>query len=92
MDVENQEWSRKTFKYPRQWEGFGWHLRSNGLIHTGELMVFQRSLEEAKPFCVCYYDFNKERSRKVEIRGVETDELQGSRLCYPGYVENIRFL
>ncbi|CAG7881119.1 unnamed protein product [Brassica rapa] len=91
-NVENQEWSRKTFKYPRQWEGFGWHLRSNGLIHTGELMVFQRSLEEAKPFCVYYYDFNKERSRKVEIRGVETDELQGSRLCYPGYVENIRFL
>ncbi|WZZ40595.1 hypothetical protein YC2023_036854 [Brassica napus] len=91
-DVENQEWSRKTFKYPRQWKGFECHLGSNGVVHTGELMVFQRSLKEAKPFCVYYYDFNIDRSRKVEIQGVETDELLGSRLCYPGYVENIRFL
>ncbi|KAJ4867316.1 F-box family protein [Raphanus sativus] len=90
-DIEKQQWSSMKFSYPRE---LGNHLVSNGVIHTGELMVFQRSLKEAdiEPFCVYYYDFNKESSRKVEIQGVETDEKRGTRLCYPGYIENIRFL
>ncbi|CAH8383677.1 unnamed protein product [Eruca vesicaria subsp. sativa] len=90
-DFEKQEWSRKTFKYPCEWKRF--RLESKGLIHTGELMVFRRSPYKTKPFCAYYYDFNKESARKVDqIGGVETEEPPETRLCYPGYVENIRFL
>ncbi|KAF8113869.1 hypothetical protein N665_0045s0107 [Sinapis alba] len=88
-DVEKQEWSRNTFRYPCEWKGFGCHLESKVVIHTGELMMFQPSLKEA---CVYYYDFNKENSRKVAIQGVETDELLGTMLYYPGFVDNTRFL
>ncbi|KAL0801209.1 hypothetical protein Bca101_056385 [Brassica carinata] len=103
-DEEKQEWSSMRFTLSSTWlDLFGWDcLRSTGVIHTGELVVFNPLLESSKPFYVCFYDFNKQSIRKVEIRGmVDGDfrrihgigELFGvEMLCFPGHIENIRFL
>lgn len=91
-NVVKPEWSSVTFKYPCELRGYQFQLECKGVIHTGELMGFRRSLKEAKQFCVFYYYFNKESSRKVEIQVMETDQINERMLCYPGYVEDIRFL
>nr|VDD63757.1 unnamed protein product [Brassica oleracea] len=70
-DAEKQEWSSMTCDLPSTWEDLlGFYVRSKGVSHTGELMVFYPGVEPSKPFYVCYYDFNKMRIRKVEIRGM----------------------
>ncbi|KAF8080346.1 hypothetical protein N665_0952s0005 [Sinapis alba] len=97
-DGEKQEWSRMTC-IPCTWPG---HLKSKGVIHTGELMLFNPRFYSSKPFYICYYDFNKKSIRKAEIRGLMMDgdfrrihgigEPTGEKLCFPGHIENIRFL
>ncbi|XP_048608096.1 F-box protein At1g30790-like [Brassica napus] len=98
-DVEKQEWSSMMFVLPSKWEDLPeTDVVSKGLIHTGELMVFIPWLESSKPFYpfyVCYYDFYKESTRKFEIRGMKDVDLRrinGQMFCYPGHIENIRFL
>ncbi|KAF8092789.1 hypothetical protein N665_0401s0036 [Sinapis alba] len=97
-DVEKQEWSRMAC-IPCTWPG---HVKSKGVIHTGELMLFNPWFYSSKPFYICYYDFNKKSIRKAEIRGLMMDgdsrrihgigETTGEKLCFPGHIENIRFL
>nr|VDD01525.1 unnamed protein product [Brassica rapa] len=70
-DAEKQEWSSMTCDLPSTWEDLlGFYVRSKGVSHTGELMVFYPGVKPPKPFYVCYYDFNKMSIRKVEIQGM----------------------
>ncbi|CAH2072140.1 unnamed protein product [Thlaspi arvense] len=63
-DAEKQEWSSMAFALPSEWESlYGAYGITvyRGVFYTGEreLMVFYPWLESSKPFCVCYYDFNR---------------------------------
>ncbi|WZZ68278.1 hypothetical protein YC2023_079648 [Brassica napus] len=70
-DAEKQEWSSMTCDLPSTWKDLlGFYVRSKGVSHTGELMVFYPGVKPPKPFSVCYYDFNKMSIRKVEIQGM----------------------
>lgn len=101
-DAEKHEWSNMTCALASAWSDLlGDYVRSKGEIHTGELMVVDPRLRSSKPFSVCFYDFIRESIRKVEVQGIVDDEFRrvhgiGMRtremLCFPGYVENIRFL
>ncbi|CAL9231212.1 unnamed protein product [Arabidopsis halleri] len=101
-DAEKHKWSEMACPLAFEWSDLlGDHITSNGEIHTGELMVVNPGLRSSKPFSVCYYDFNRESIRKVEVKGIGDDEFRrvhgiGKRtremLCFPGYVENIKFL
>ncbi|KAG2333513.1 hypothetical protein Bca4012_016888 [Brassica carinata] len=97
-DAEREEWSSMKCALPPQWEDLlGGYQVSKGVIHTGELMVFNPWLESSMPFYVCYYDFNKKSTREVEIRGIKDCDFRrfhwiDEMLCYPGHVENIRFV
>ncbi|KAG2332132.1 hypothetical protein Bca52824_003312 [Brassica carinata] len=66
-DVEKQEWSSATFKYPYEWKGFGCHLESNGVIHTGELMHMYSAMIR---------QFHKEETRQGQMRFVMMEEIQ----------------
>ncbi|KAH0931855.1 hypothetical protein HID58_008972 [Brassica napus] len=97
-DAEKQEWSSMTCVLPSKLENLReTHLMSRGVIHTGELMVFGRLLDSSKPYYIYYYDFNKRIIRKVEIRGMKDGDfrrINGTSwmICYPGHIENIKFL
>ncbi|KAJ4870809.1 F-box family protein [Raphanus sativus] len=66
-DAEKQKWSSMTCALPTKWEDLtAVHIVSIGVIHTGELVVFNPAFQSSKPFYVCYNDFNKESTRKVE--------------------------
>ncbi|XP_013629717.1 PREDICTED: F-box protein At1g30790-like [Brassica oleracea var. oleracea] len=97
-DAEKQEWSSMTCVLPSQWKYLtASHLMSEGVIRTGELVVFSVLLDSSKPFYVCYYDFNKKIIRKVEILGMKDGDFRGIHgtswmSCFPGHIENIRFL
>ncbi|EFH50346.1 hypothetical protein ARALYDRAFT_910271 [Arabidopsis lyrata subsp. lyrata] len=103
-DAKKHKWSEMACPLAFEWSDLlGDRVTSNGEIHTGELMVVNPGLRSSKPFSVCYYDFNRERIRirKVEVEGIADDEFRrfhgiGKRtremLCFPGYVENIKFL
>ncbi|CAN7005874.1 hypothetical protein IGI04_009629 [Brassica rapa subsp. trilocularis] len=100
-DAEKQEWSSMKCVLPSKWEDLReTHLMCRGVIHTGELMVDSGLLDSSKPFYVCYYDFNKKIIRKVEILGMKDGDfrhIHGTKywiwmLCFPGHIENIRFL
>ncbi|CAH8333401.1 unnamed protein product [Eruca vesicaria subsp. sativa] len=100
-DAERQEWSSMKCGLPSMREYLlGDFVMTQGMNHTGELMVFNPLFESSKPFYVCYYDFNKESTRKVEIRGLKDGDFRRihrtdddhQMLCYPGHIENIRFL
>ncbi|CAH8313133.1 unnamed protein product [Eruca vesicaria subsp. sativa] len=94
-DAGKQEWSRMKFVLPYQWEDVFSPTLSRVVIHGGELMVFDPCLQSSEPFYVWCCDLNKKSIRKVEIRGL-TDghfrRITGEMLCYPGHIENIRFL
>lgn len=97
-DAERQEWSSIKCALASMCEYLlGVYVMTHGVNPTGELMVFNPAFKSCKPFYVCYYDFNKESTRKVEIRGLKDGDFRRSRgtdkmLCYPGLIENIRFL
>ncbi|KAL0801207.1 hypothetical protein Bca101_056383 [Brassica carinata] len=100
-DAEKQEWSSMRCDLPSTWKDLlGCYVRSKGVSHTGELMVFYPELEPSKQFYVCYYDFNKKSIRKVEIRGMVDGDFRRihgigqltdmSILYFTGHIENIR--
>ncbi|CAH8346694.1 unnamed protein product [Eruca vesicaria subsp. sativa] len=105
-DAEKQEWSSMRCDLSSTWHDLlGDCVMFKGVIHTGELVVFnpfiRHWLESSKSLYVCYYDFNKQSTRKVEIqRMVADDDLRRiygiselmTMLCFPGHIENIRFL
>ncbi|CAH2072138.1 unnamed protein product [Thlaspi arvense] len=98
-DAEKQEWSSMTFDFSSGWATslLGTYVLSEGVTHTGELMVFHPPcLKSCKPFWVFFCDLNRESVRKVEVQGMEKADLgrnrYGQLLGYPGHVENIRFL
>ncbi|KAF3508758.1 hypothetical protein F2Q69_00000911 [Brassica cretica] len=97
-DAEKQEWLSMTSVLPSKLEDLREiHLMSRGVIHTGELMVFSGLLDSSKPFYVCYYDFKKKIIRKVEILRMKDGDFRGIHgtswmICYPGHIENIKFL
>ncbi|RID55490.1 hypothetical protein BRARA_G02745, partial [Brassica rapa] len=102
-DAEKQEWSSMTCDLPSTWEDLlGFYVRSKGVSHTGELMVFYPGVKPPKPFYVCYYDFNKMSIRKVEIQGMVDGDFRRihgigeqthmSILYFTSHIENIRFL
>ncbi|XP_018444324.1 F-box protein At1g30790-like [Raphanus sativus] len=107
-DDKKQEWSSMRCDLPSTWEDLlGFYVRSKGVSHTGELMVFnpylKQELESSQLFYVCYYNFDKKSIRKAEIRGMVDGDFRRIRgigqlnglmtiLCFPGHIENIRFL
>ncbi|KAJ4883986.1 F-box family protein [Raphanus sativus] len=102
-DAEKQEWSSIRCDLPSRWKDLlGFYVRSKGVSHTGELMVFYPWLNPSEPFYVCYYDFNKKSTRKVEIRGMADGdfrrihgigELTDMKISYfTSHIENFRFL
>ncbi|XP_019100801.1 PREDICTED: F-box protein DOR-like [Camelina sativa] len=72
VDAEKHEWLKYTYVLPPLWKNVVGNASLDFVILTGTNEIVLSSDDPSGPFCVFYYNFERQTVRKVVMQGMDT--------------------